>query len=228
MPRYDTITALEAFFSVGTIKMREAAFDYYVTRKKQGEYTIEDVEKIPEKIRVELIDGKLYYLAAPTPVHQIIAGEVFMKLNLHIRSKGGDCLAGIAATDFKLDADDDRTMVQPDVYVICDQSKLGLKRMVGAPDLAIEILSPSNSSSKVNEKMIKYRDTGTHEYWAVNPENGSITVIQFEDEDGNPSIRFYTFRDKIPVSIFDDCIIDFAEIDDRVQSYIAKCEGREG
>ena len=226
-PRYDTMAALEAFFSVGAIEMREAAFEYYAGQKKQGEYTIEDVEKIPEKVRVELIDGKLYYLAAPTPIHQVIAGEIFVRLKSHIDKKGGDCMAGMAATDFKLDPDSNKTMVQPDVFVICDPQVLGLKRMTGAPDLVVEILSPANSESKMNEKMLKYRDAGVPEYWAVNYDNKSITVILFEDAEGNAQIHFYTFSDKVPVSIFEDCFIDFAEIDAYVQKYIDKCDGRD-
>lgn len=226
-PRYGTMAALEAFFSVGAIEMREAAFDYYAGQKKQGEYTIEDMEKIPEKVRVELIDGKLYYLAAPTPVHQIIAGEIFLKLRSYIAAKGGGCMAGTAPTDFKLDPEDNQTMVQPDVFVICDPSIMGMKRMTGAPDLVVEILSPSNSESKMNEKMIKYRDAGVPEYWAVNYENKSITVILFENAEGNAQIRFYTFSDKVPVSIFEDCFIDFAEIDAYVQRYADQCGGRE-
>lgn len=228
LPRYDTLAALERFFSAGTIRMREMAFDYYASQKKQGEYTIEDVEKIPETIRVELIDGQLYYLAAPTPVHQTVALELAIKLKQHISSKGGDCMAGIAATDFKLDANDEKTMVQPDVYVLYDTAKMGLKRMTGAPDLAIEILSPSNDESYRNKKLMKYRETGVREYWEINYDNGRIMVIQFPDDEGNASLNFYTVRDKIPVGIFDDLVIDFAEIDDQVQRYIDKCDGREG
>lgn len=234
-PRYDTMAALEAFFSVGAIQMRENAFAYYAGQKKQGEYTIEDVEKIPETIRVELIDGVLYYLAAPTPVHQTIALELASELRQHIREKGGDCLAGIAATDFQLDINDEKNMVQPDVFVICDKAKMGLKRMTGAPDLAIEILSPSNDESYRNKKLMKYRDSGVREYWVINYDNGTIMVIQFGDSEADPkadtkvaaTIDFYTVRDRIPVGIFDDLVIDFAEIDDYVQQYIAKCEGED-
>ena len=190
------------------------------------------MEKIPETIRVELIDGVLYYLAAPTPVHQMVALELAVRLNQHISSRGGDCMAGIAATDFKLDADDESTMVQPDVYVLCDRAKMGLKRMTGAPDLAIEILSPSNDESYRNRKLMKYRETGVREYWEINYDNGRIMVIQFPDatrQENNiaATIDFYTVRDKIPVGIFGDLVIDFAEIDDKVQKYIDKCGAAE-
>ena len=56
---------------------------------------------------------------------------------------------------------------------------------------------------------------------------GAITIIQFEKPDGNASLMFYGVRDKIPVGIFDDLVIDFAKIDDRVQNYISKCGGRD-
>jgi len=61
----------------------------------------------------------------------------------------------------------------------------------------------------------------------VNYDNKTITVILFGDTDGNAAIRFYTFNDRVPVSIFEDCFIDFTEIDAYVQRYIDKCEGKE-
>lgn len=226
-PRYETMIALENFFSGGAIKMQEEAFAYYADSKKQGEFTIADVERIPEEIRVELIDGKLYYLAAPSPIHQILTLEIAMKLRAYIDAHGGECEAGIAATDFKLNPADDKTMVQPDVFVICDTEKLALKRMIGAPDLAIEILSPSNSETYRNAKLIKYRDSGVREYWMVDYDRATITTIDFNDKE-HINLQFYSTRDRIPVRIFEGFEIDFSKIDDYVQNYIAKCEGREG
>ncbi|MCR4712054.1 MAG: Uma2 family endonuclease [Clostridia bacterium] len=241
-PRYQTLAALEEAFKPDIRDyaipafVEETAFDY--SAKKQGEYTIEDVEKIPEEIRVELIDGKMYYLAAPTHVHQKIALKLTTALSNYIETNGGDCEAGIAPTDFKLLPDSDKTMVQPDVFVVCDTNKMGDKRMTGAPDLAIEILSPSNSVGHMELKMKKYRESGVREYWRVDYDNGNIYVYQFgqafqkQNNQGDLVkdgifISIYDVRDRIPVGIFPGLEIDFAEIDDDVQKYIAKCGGKE-
>ena len=244
-PRYQTLVALEEAFKPDIRDyaipafVEETAFDYSAySAKKQGEYTIEDVEKIPEEIRVELIDGEIYYLAGATPVHQLIALELTLQLRNFIKTQGGDCFAGTAPMDFQLFEDNDQIMVQPDVFVVCDDQKMGLKRMTGAPDLAIEILSPSNSAGHMELKMNKYRESGVKEYWRVDYDHGSIFVYQFGEGDSEKDdqkgtgkesflITIYNVRSRIPVGIFLGLEINFAEIDDDVQKYIAKCGGKE-
>lgn len=82
--------------------------------KRKGEYTLEDYYNMPEDRRVELIDGGIYDMAAPTPLHQLIAGAVYAGIRAFIRENGGDCIPFIAPADVQLDCDS-RTMVQPDV-----------------------------------------------------------------------------------------------------------------
>lgn len=238
-PRYETIEALEKYFYEGErhlaeyiktvaepTEINDVSFDYFglpLKEKPQGEYTIADLEEFPEDVQVELIDGYIFCQASPTPIHQKIAIQIGMALISYIAEKKGKCEAGVAATDFKLDPGDDKTMVQPDVFVVCDDSKFGLKRMTGAPDLAIELKSPSNTSSYMTKKLCKYQETGVREYWNVDYEAGKIIVYNFETN----ITGFYNVRDRIPVGIFEDLEIDFAKIDDEVQNYIQRCQGRE-
>ena len=226
-PRYDTLRALEEMFmnfahrrdyleseaqANEIIEMHEEVFQY---EARKGKHTIDEYEKWGEDIRCELIDGELFMMTAPTITHQRIALELAMILENYTRSKGKGCMAGIAPTDFQLSEDDDKTIVQPDVYMVCDKSKDREKRFVGAPDLAIEILSPSTSEKDLLVKYKKYRETGVREYWLVNYERETVLVNDFEHE---MPTRIYGIREKIPVSITGgELVVDFAAIDDYIK-----------
>lgn len=121
-PRYDTLRALEQVFREDEEPIvRESVTAYGI--KKQGEYTVEDYCALPDEKRMELIDGVLYDMAAPTGIHQIVGGEIYAVLREHIRKKRGRCLPLYSPIDVQLDCDD-KTVVQPDVLVLCDTSKL--------------------------------------------------------------------------------------------------------
>lgn len=214
-PRYETLKALEAVFAPGYSEeifkasyTRESAVPYNV-EKKQGEYTIEDYFAIPDERRVELIDGVIYDMASPTDIHQILCTEICAMLREYIRKNKGKCIPVVAPLDVQLDCDN-KTMVQPDVLVICDRDKLKNGRVFGAPDLAVEILSPSTRKKDASLKMAKYMNAGVREYWIVDPLKKRVYVYEFE-KDVFPVM--YTFEHKIPVGIFEGkCMIDFSEI----------------
>lgn len=211
-PRYDTLLALEKVFSGPEPSLlREPAAVYGA--KKQGEYTLEDYYKIPDEQRVELIDGVIYDMSAPTSVHQIITGLLYAKLLSHITSKGGTCLPMLSPLDVQLDCDN-RTMVQPDVVVVCDRSKVIKRCVYGAPDLCIEILSPSTRKKDMVIKLNKYMNAGVKEYWLIDPDKKTVVVYDFAHDN---LLQIYGFSDKIPLRLWeDDCRIDFKEIYDYV------------
>ena len=185
--------------------------------KKQGEYTLDDYLALPDEQRVELIDGVFYDMSAPTGFHQLIAGQIYAELLSFIRGKGGGCLPFISPVDVQLDCDD-RTIVQPDVLILCDTDKYTPARIVGAPDFVVEILSPSTRSKDMFIKMNKYRSAGVREFWIVDPDKKVVLTYHFEKED---SYGVYSFRDHIPVGIYDgECVIDFAAIDDYVSPWM--------
>ena len=173
------------------------------------EKTIDDYLSMPNDIRVELIDGVFYDMAAPNYLHQQISLELATTLKNHIRTNKGLCSVSIAPTDVQLDSDD-KTMVQPDVMVICDRNKITGPRVVGAPDFIIEVVSESNIYHDVFRKRLKYQNAGVREYWIVFPKEKEVQVFFFEKSD--ISVR-YTFNDSIPVSIWNGkCRVDFKEI----------------
>lgn len=211
-PRYDTIQALEKFFSKQPDMICEPSTHQYHIEKKQGEYTLEDYYAIPNDRRVELIDGVIYDMAAPTSIHQILVTQIWIHFYQHIQEKKGNCLPIVSPIDVQLDCDE-RTMMQPDVIVVCDRDRVK-SHIYGHPDLVVEILSPSSRKLDNRIKLGKYAEAGVKEYWIVDPEKRKLLVYNFEAGEW-PTI--YGFEDKIPVHIFtEECEIDFSEINDYV------------
>lgn len=118
--------------------------------------------------------------------------------------------------DVQLDCDD-KTMVQPDVIVVCDHDKIIDRCIMGAPDFVVEILSTSTMKKDMFLKLDKYQNAGVREYWMVDAKKGRVITYFFE-EDSAPVI--YGMDAKIPVKIFDgELEIDFGEIQEYLKSY---------
>ncbi len=169
--------------------------------------TEEDYYNLPENVRAELIDGRIYYIAAPSRVHQRILGFLFNHIANYINSKDGSCEVYPAPFAVKLFSENDRNVVEPDISVICDPNKLTDQGCTGAPDWIVEIVSPSNSSHDYILKLNLYAHAGVREYWIVNPLSMKIFVYHLEETDFNADS--YTFQDKVKVNIYDDLQIDF-------------------
>ena len=194
--------------------VRESPATYIYHRfhyPRQGEYTVADYLSIPDEHRCELIDGVFYDMGAPTTGHQEIAALLWHQLYHYIRGKNGKCFSFVSPVDVQLDSEN-RTMVEPDVLVVCDREKLKNGRVYGAPDLVAEVFSPSGKTYDKVTKGNKYRRSGVKEYWMIDPEAQEVTVCLFENEK-TKNQKTCTFQDRIPVSIFHgDCVIDFREI----------------
>lgn len=213
-PRYETLSALEAVFVAKNPNMIKEPVPIYNARKRQGEYTMADYFAMPDERRVELIDGVIYDMASPTTMHQILADEICSALKNYVRSHKGVCMPLTSPVDVQLDCDD-KTMVQPDIVVICDRSKFQSGRIYGAPDLIVEVLSPSTRKKDMYIKAEKYLNAGVREYWIIDSKYKRIYVHCYEKEDF--MINMYTFEDEVPVGIWnDDCKVNFREIYDYV------------
>ena len=175
---------------------------------KSNTYTIDDIYALPEGQRAELIDGQIYDMAPPSPMHQELVMELSATLRDYIKKNGGPCKVYPAPFAVFLN-EDDRNYVEPDISVICDPSKVDNRGYQGAPDFIIEIVSPSSQRMDYLTKLFKYRTAGVREYWIVDPEKNRITVYNFESEDTGE----YTFSDSIEVGIYDNLTIDFDSMD---------------
>ena len=192
----------------------------YLPYKPQGTYTVADLELLPEEERFELIDGVMFRLESPSVEHQQLVMFLGSCLRDMAEEQDCDCLVLCAPCDVQLDRDE-KTMVQPDVLVICDENNVNEKRCVGAPDLCIEILSPSTRSKDQLLKRYKYEHAGVKEFWAVDPEADQVIVYRFGD--GTAETR-YSFEDKVSVGICPGGhYIDFAE---RIPAFIRRRRGQ--
>ena len=184
----------------------EAAPVYEAKKKK---YTLDDYYALPDEQRVELIDGVFYDMGVPSTYHQIIGMELGFRLKSFIKEKGGSCIPLASPVDVQLDCDN-KTMVQPDVLVLCDRSKLIKRCIYGAPDFIIEVLSKSTKRKDSTIKLSKYIQAGVREFWLVDIEKERVLVYFFESDD-YPTI--YGRDDEIPVGIFDgELKIPMAEV----------------
>jgi Uma2 family endonuclease len=135
-------------------------------------FTYSDLERWDDDTRWELIDGVAYAMSAPSLMHQSILGELYMALRTHF--KGSSCRTILAPFDVKFS---ERDVVQPDLLVSCG-NRLKAKFHLGAPDLAVEILSPSTLRHDRIRKLRLYARTGVSEYWLVTQHPFLIEVLE--------------------------------------------------
>ena len=236
-PRYDTMRSLEKVLEPEAKTKQKAdmlsevreEISYRAEKTKdpyvwdrQGSYTLDDYYLLPDEKRVELIDGVFYDMASPSGVHQELIGLLHLIFAGYVRDKKGSCKVFLSPFDVQLDRDN-RTMVEPDLLVICKREQILMRCCYGAPDLAIEIVSPSSRRKDLILKTQKYEHAGVREYWIVDPEKRQVIVYDFAHE-SYPMI--YGFEDRIPVGIWEgDLVVDFAQISEEI-AYLYE-EGRD-
>jgi Uma2 family endonuclease len=177
----------------------------------EGErYTYEDYLKWETgSERYELIDGIPYLMAAPSRQHQKVAGELFRQMSNFLRGK--PCEVYIAPIDVRLNHNEgDDTVVQPDILVVCDKSKLDDKGIKGVPDMVVEVLSPSNTLSEMTRKQTKYLQSGVCEYWAVNLELKMVQSIVLSG--GAYIYRTYGEDAEVPVAVLEDFRVSMKDV----------------
>lgn len=181
-------------------------------------YTYKDYLTFDEGERIEIINGQIYnMIPAPSRVHQEIISALVIEIGNYIKFNNGPCKVYPAPFDVILKNDDEvlsnsKNIVQPDISVICDKSKLTDKGCTGSPDMIVEVISPFNPSNDYVRKLNLYEQFKVKEYWIVNPMRKNILVYTLTDNGYDAPIS-YTFQDKIKVNIYDNLEIDFNSID---------------
>ncbi|MDE7477852.1 MAG: Uma2 family endonuclease [Lachnospiraceae bacterium] len=170
-------------------------------------YTAEDFYNMSEDIRAELIHGQIVYMASPSRIHQKLSMELSTLINNYIKSKDGNCEVYAAPFSVQLRKEDE-TILEPDISVICDTSKLHNHGCLGAPDWIIEIVSPSNPEHDYITKLNFYVNAGVREYWIVDPQSKDIHVYRLEP--GSFNVKAYSFHDTVKAGIYEDLYIDFS------------------
>lgn len=190
--------------------------------KKQGEYTLEDYYTLSDDRRAELIDGVIYDMSAPTFVHQHILGNIFYTVKSFIEGRKGTCVPMVAPVDVRLDCDE-KTMVQPDLLILCDKGRICKWGIMGAPDFCLEIISESTGRKDYIKKLQKYTDAGVKEYWIIDPFRKVLVTYCWKD-DYAPHVQ--PLQGKAGLALYDgELQIDLEEIASLIQDYPE--EGRE-
>ena len=144
-------------------------------------YTYADYVKWQFEERLELFKGKIFKLAAPNTKHQVVGGNLYFTMKAFFSGKS--CFVFHAPYDVRLPVKNKKkdneitTVVQADLGVVCDASKIDERGYCGAPDLVVEILSPGNSSKEVQLKFELYEEAGVKEYWIINPVEENIVAF---------------------------------------------------
>lgn len=184
-----------------------------------GSYTYADYLTWEWDQLAELIHGKIYKMSpAPSSDHQSISGNLFGPIWNYL--KGKECVVYPAPFDVRLPEQSQKksdidivTVVQPDICVICDPSKIDKRGCLGAPDWIIEILSRHTSSKDLDLKFDVYEAAGVKEYWIVHPEEQTLLIYTL-DSNGiyKGSQKPFTNRDTVSPAIFPDLSIKLGEV----------------
>lgn len=216
-PRQENVEAIANSLGLEMMDYRtESKGTTFFVRETRGSYqldkkvnTVEDYYNLPEDFRAELIDGEMIKMEAPSVNHQMILNELTFLITQYLREFNSPCKGFPAPFDVQLDKDE-YTIVQPDYVIICDKSKyINGKNCYGAPDLAIEILSPSTKEKDCYYKLYKYLSAGVKEFWVIDPMDKNVVVYPLFR--GGMPID-YTLDDVVSSLLFDGLTIDFSEI----------------
>ena len=181
-------------------------------------YTYADYLTWLDDKRRELIDGFIHLMAGPVRRHGRISLKLSLRIGYFIEKNKGKCHVYYAPFDVRLpihgSTDDDKVydVVQPDICVICDLTKLDDKGCIGAPDLIIEVLSPSTLKKDWCYKLSLYERAGVKEYWIVDPKTKLVYVFLLQSDGKYEEETIYESGQKAPVSIFEGLEIDLDEI----------------
>lgn len=185
-------------------------------KEKKTSYTYEDYLNFDDDERYEIIDGELYNMSpAPCYTHQNIAVELITLLHTFFRGK--PCKVVAAPFDVRLSTKPTqsrkiKTTVQPDISIICDEEKIDEKGCMGAPDLIIEIISPSTASRDHIVKKALYEKYGVKEYWLVDPINRITTIYRLGNKTKYGAPEIFDDQAKVDIKLFPGLNIDFATV----------------
>ena len=183
-------------------------------------YTYADYRLWKFQERVELLRGRVLPMDGPSEVHQFISGNLYGVLWNYFRQQ--QCRVYSAPFDVRLPLPANRafatkidTVIQPDICVVCDLTKLDKQGCVGAPELVVEILSPGNSRREMDDKYELYQEAGVLEYWILSPQH-QLAWAYHLDKDSNTftvnRTKPYTVGDRLQSVLFPELAINLKDI----------------
>jgi len=197
-------------------RVNEPAVAYGIQRYSYADY----LTWTDDKMR-EIIDGIVYMFSAPFRKHAKTVSSLFFNACLHIKRRKRKCEIYAAPFDVRLPVNgetaDDKiyNVVQPDICVVCDPEKLDERGCIGAPDLIVEVISPSTSKKDLNQKFFLYEKSGVREYWVVYPNDKAVMVFLLQPNDKYDEGTTYEVINgatKVPVQTLPGLVMDLEEV----------------
>lgn len=182
----------------------------------EAQYTIQDYMTWRFEEMVELIRGRIFRMSpAPTSGHQLVSGALFSALYQFLNSK--NCLVFHAPFDVYLPVKNLKsgkpdTVVQPDISVICDRSKISMRGCEGSPDWVIEILSEHTKKKDIQIKFDLYEECAIQEYWIVYPNDQIIEIFSLNSQGKYLRFGSYCEDDMFSPELFPELKISIEEV----------------
>jgi Uma2 family endonuclease len=183
--------------------------------KPEHTYSYADYVTWPEDEKWEILSGIPYMQAAPSWQHQSISMELSKQFAVYLTGKSCRVFAApfdVCLAEYNENDDDIRTVVQPDIAVVCDETKLRKTGYFGVPQLIIEVSSPATSRRDKVLKFNLYEKAGVKEYWIVEPDGKFVNVFTLQENKRYGRTETYTDEDTVKVSIFPDLEIDLRSV----------------
>ena len=181
-----------------------------------------------DKRKYEILDGKIYYMAHASSNHNRIIGNIFSIFRSYLRGK--KCQTFIDGVDVKFNEKD---ITEPDVMIVCNKDIIRKNWIEGAPDLIVEVLSPSTAKNDIGYKKNLYEKYGVKEYWLISQDERSVQVYLLKDGVykfdniyriyGESDLEAMDEEEKSEVikefktSLYDDLIINMEEVFENVE-----------
>jgi Uma2 family endonuclease len=177
----------------------------------EDHYTYKDYLETDEDYHAEIIDGQLYAMSPPSRYHQGIGRNLLITIGNFLKGKPHKVYpAPFGVRLFPKNDLSDDTYFEPDITVVCDTLKLDDRGCNGAPDMIIEIMSPSNRQNDMLVKFRKYLQAGVREYWIVDTEEKTVHVCILDDKQYRVSV--YDENQSVAVSVLPGCTIELKSV----------------
>ena len=192
----------------GSMSAAGSAVELLNLHKKQGEYTVKDMELLPDGVWAELINGIIYDMCVPSLPHQLAVKAITKIFDDFIEENNGVCMTFNGQTGLWFEEDETNLLV-PDMMVVCDRDKLKYKGIIGAPDFVLEVLSAATRVRDLGIKSKLYKEKGVKEYWIIDLGRKSIIVNDFA---GGGMQKIYGLTDRVPVLMYEGrLVVDMAK-----------------
>ena len=181
-------------------------------------YTYADYLQWKFQERVELIKGKIFKMSpAPSPDHQDISGNIYFAVKLYLINNNSNCKVYTAPFDVRLTKKsknnrDVQTVVQPDICVICDRSKIDKRGCIGAPDIVVEIISPGNNKTELQNKYEVYEENGVQEYWIVSPQQQTFLKYILNQDGIYVASKLMSAEEEVTTPILPGFVLNLEEV----------------